>query len=128
MGGGTTDLITYRIASIDPLRIEEASVGEGAKIGATTVDREWWRFCQEKFGAAFDNVPPKLRATGSKMMVEFEDLKQRFQGTHVQKQDKEMFVTLRMADIDMSDPEVQSHWDEDEDNIRFTRSVTLPQD
>lgn len=39
MGGGTVDLISYRVASINPTVIEEATVGSGAQCGGSFVDR-----------------------------------------------------------------------------------------
>src|SRR3954462_5521354 len=39
-GGGTVDLISYKITQVQPtFRIEEAAIGSGDKCGATYVDR-----------------------------------------------------------------------------------------
>lgn len=39
-GGGTVDLISYKITQIQPtFRIEEAAIGSGDKCGATYVDK-----------------------------------------------------------------------------------------
>jgi hypothetical protein len=38
-GGGTVDLITYVVQSIEPFRLEEATVGAGDKCGATLLTK-----------------------------------------------------------------------------------------
>ena len=40
-GGGTVDLITYRIVGIDPLRIEELVAGDGDRCGSIFLDRQF---------------------------------------------------------------------------------------
>ena len=39
MGGGTVDLIAYRVAGLQPLVVEDATVGNGDLCGGTCVDR-----------------------------------------------------------------------------------------
>lgn len=39
-GGGTVDLISYKITRVDPyLEVEEAAVGSGDKCGASYIDK-----------------------------------------------------------------------------------------
>lgn len=52
MGGGTVDLITYRVSSIDPTKIEEATVGNGAQCGGSFVDRAFFRWLELRLGTA----------------------------------------------------------------------------
>lgn len=50
MGGGTIDLISYRIAATRPTRIEEATVGGGAQCGGSFVDRAFIRWLGQLLG------------------------------------------------------------------------------
>lgn len=50
MGGGTVDLITYRITAIQPTVIEEASVGNGAQCGGSFVDRAFLHWLERRLG------------------------------------------------------------------------------
>ncbi|KAL9032255.1 MAG: hypothetical protein Q9180_006605 [Flavoplaca navasiana] len=50
-GGGTVDLITYRITALRPsLRIAEVAKGEGGMCGSTMLDRSFASFLRDKFG------------------------------------------------------------------------------
>jgi hypothetical protein len=41
-GGGTVDLISYKITQTKPtFRVEEAAVGSGDKCGASYIDKVW---------------------------------------------------------------------------------------
>lgn len=40
-GGGTVDLITYKITELTPLKIEESVVGSGGLCGSTYLNRRW---------------------------------------------------------------------------------------
>jgi hypothetical protein len=61
-----------------------------------------------------------MRASGSKMMAEFEKIKQEFLGTHHGQQELALAVPLRMKKVDMSDENVKQHYDEDEGSILFS--------
>jgi hypothetical protein len=81
MGGGTVDLIAYRVAGIEPTSVEEATIGTGHQCGGTFVDRGFLKWLEGKVGVdqfikvarcrAADlsrtSLPPKL----SKMVQEF---------------------------------------------------------
>lgn len=93
---------------------------DSAKAGASSIDRNFWKFCAETFGVAFTEVPLRQRATGSKMMADFETIKQEFLGVDAPNQETALFVRLRMKKADMEDPNVRCHYDEDEGLIRFS--------
>lgn len=50
MGGGTVDLISYRVAELQPTVVEEATVGNGDQCGATFVDRAFIQWLEDKLG------------------------------------------------------------------------------
>lgn len=49
-GGGTVDLITYTISSLQPLQLQEVAVGTGALCGAVYLDRRFEDFVADKIG------------------------------------------------------------------------------
>ena len=50
-GGGTVDLITYKITSLKPiLKLAEASPGSGSLCGASFLNRGFQNFLEEKLG------------------------------------------------------------------------------
>ncbi|KAI4660944.1 uncharacterized protein J4E79_005512 [Alternaria viburni] len=51
MGGGTVDLIAYRVSSVNPTAIEEATVGNGAQCGGSFVDRNFLHFLENRLGS-----------------------------------------------------------------------------
>jgi molecular chaperone DnaK (HSP70) len=50
MGGGTVDLISYRVASLQPTMISEATVGSGAQCGGSFIDREFLKWLEHRLG------------------------------------------------------------------------------
>ncbi|RYN41192.1 hypothetical protein AA0112_g2169 [Alternaria arborescens] len=50
MGGGTVDLISYRVTGLGPTVIEEASVGGGDQCGGSFVDRAFLRWLERRLG------------------------------------------------------------------------------
>jgi hypothetical protein len=50
MGGGTVDLISYRVASLQPTLVEEATVGNGDQCGSTFIDRAFIEWLEAKLG------------------------------------------------------------------------------
>jgi hypothetical protein len=52
MGGGTVDLISYRVAELEPTILEEATVGSGDQCGGTFVDRGFLRWLERRLGTA----------------------------------------------------------------------------
>jgi hypothetical protein len=50
MGGGTIDLISYKIAGLDPITLEEATVGNGDQCGGSFVDRAFLKWLERRLG------------------------------------------------------------------------------
>lgn len=44
-GGGTVDLITYKVTKLSPLVVEESVVGSGGLCGSTYLNRRYVRMC-----------------------------------------------------------------------------------
>ncbi|KAJ4361747.1 hypothetical protein N0V83_010687 [Neocucurbitaria cava] len=51
MGGGTVDLISYRVAELQPTVVEEATVGTGDQCGGSFIDRAFLRWLERRLGA-----------------------------------------------------------------------------
>ncbi|EPS39914.1 hypothetical protein H072_6309 [Dactylellina haptotyla CBS 200.50] len=78
-GGGTVDITTYTITRTYPqIGFEEICAGAGGKCGSTYIDRNFHKLMVERFGSSFQNVLPKRKAPGSKLMRSFEKAKQSF--------------------------------------------------
>ena len=52
MGGGTVDLISYRIAELEPTLLEEATIGSGDKCGGSFVERGFLKWLERRLGTA----------------------------------------------------------------------------
>jgi hypothetical protein len=52
MGGGTVDLISYRVAELEPTILEEATVGSGDKCGGSFVERGFLKWLERRLGSA----------------------------------------------------------------------------
>lgn len=87
-GGGTVDLVSYRIDSVEPLSITRVGQLAGSQCGATFIDREFLIWCSEKldnmgtFDADFGTgghfvMHPKVRI----LLERFEIHKHSFEGT-----------------------------------------------
>ncbi|KAK8190988.1 hsp70-like protein [Phyllosticta capitalensis] len=77
-GGGTVDITTYRIVSVQPLQFEELCVGIGGKCGSTSIDRHFNNWMKRTFGLAYTRLPQKRRGPGSPFMNSFEIAKKSF--------------------------------------------------
>ncbi|RPA76413.1 hypothetical protein BJ508DRAFT_331183 [Ascobolus immersus RN42] len=62
-GGGTVDLISYRIAALSPkLQLDECAVGTGALCGAVYLDRRFEEFVVERIGkSVFDGMSMRAK-------------------------------------------------------------------
>lgn len=49
-GGGTVDLITYKIESLHPLKVREAAIGTGDLCGSTFIDQNFANYFEECMG------------------------------------------------------------------------------
>ncbi|KAH7396593.1 Hsp70 family protein [Phaeosphaeria sp. MPI-PUGE-AT-0046c] len=50
MGGGTVDLVSYRIAGLDPTALEEATIGNGDQCGGSFVERGFLKWLERRLG------------------------------------------------------------------------------
>ncbi|KEF59307.1 uncharacterized protein A1O9_04151 [Exophiala aquamarina CBS 119918] len=117
-GGGTLDLITYRILKTDPLQLEEACIGEGGKCGATWIDRNLHKLMQERFATAFTSLPSTKTGAQSIFMETFEGIKRDFNGNNGEERVYEL--PLKMKRLDEDDPEMAEIYDFEEDLVRIT--------
>ncbi|EMF08039.1 actin-like ATPase domain-containing protein [Sphaerulina musiva SO2202] len=109
-GGGTVDITTYEISSIDPkLTFKEHLVGTGGKCGSTYIDREFIKWMTEKFGSAYTDLKWELRGPASRLMKEFESYKRDFGKSD----DAAMYAELPIALKDAP----ESAWYDELDNI-----------
>ncbi|KAL8400786.1 hypothetical protein RB594_000976 [Gaeumannomyces avenae] len=90
-GGGTVDLISYKITQVSPaFHVEEAAVGSGDKCGATYVEKEFLNWLEEWLGTErFNRIPAEKTRHGSVMINEFEMNKCQFTGS-----DNDMAIRL----------------------------------
>jgi molecular chaperone DnaK (HSP70) len=52
MGGGTVDLLSYRVAKLQPTSVEEVTVGTGDQCGGSFVDRAFLLWLERRLGTA----------------------------------------------------------------------------
>lgn len=50
MGGGTVDLVSYRIAELEPTILEEATIGNGDQCGGSFVERGFLKWLERRLG------------------------------------------------------------------------------
>ncbi|KAF2130413.1 Hsp70 family protein [Dothidotthia symphoricarpi CBS 119687] len=50
MGGGTVDLISYRVSDLEPTTLEEATIGSGDQCGGSFVDRGFMKWLERRLG------------------------------------------------------------------------------
>lgn len=73
-GGGTVDLISYKIVSLDPLRLQEAAPGIGALCGAAFLNLRFEDLIRTRLGAAaFDRLRESLPMLWPAAVKEFEN-------------------------------------------------------
>ncbi|VUC36482.1 unnamed protein product [Clonostachys rosea] len=76
-GGGTVDLITYKVGELDPIQLHEAVTGKGGLCGGIFIDEEFQAICENRLGRRWQS----LSQNGIKdvMKTEWEyDIKQSF--------------------------------------------------
>ncbi|KAH8898759.1 actin-like ATPase domain-containing protein [Thozetella sp. PMI_491] len=81
-GGGTVDLISYKVTQTTPsFRVEEAAVGSGDKCGATYVEKEFLTWLEKWIGEErYNRIPKPKTRHGSPMINTFETAKMQFSG------------------------------------------------
>ncbi|KAF1830154.1 actin-like ATPase domain-containing protein [Decorospora gaudefroyi] len=69
-GGGTVDLISYKIVDLNPLAVEECAVGDGGLCGSVYLDQAFERYIKTIVGESeWNSIKDKSK---KKMMREFE--------------------------------------------------------
>ncbi|KAH7137339.1 hypothetical protein B0J13DRAFT_639687 [Dactylonectria estremocensis] len=58
-GGGTVDLITYAIESVEPIRMREAVEGTGGLCGGIFIDEAFQDLCQNRLGRRWEHLSPR---------------------------------------------------------------------
>ena len=117
IGGGTADAVTYKIVSWEPLKLQEACVGEGAKCGGTSVDRALHALLQQRYGTVFTDLPSTKIGIGSKFMEEFETIKRDYTG---EDPEEEHDLRLKLKGLDPDDKGVKLGYDFDSDEIKIS--------
>ncbi|ORY19539.1 hypothetical protein BCR34DRAFT_609684 [Clohesyomyces aquaticus] len=70
-GGGTVDLISYKVRSVQPLELEECAVGTGDLCGSIFVDTAFEKFIKVKVGdKQYDNIRERWK---TKMLRDFDE-------------------------------------------------------
>ncbi|CAI7577109.1 unnamed protein product [Penicillium viridicatum] len=57
-GGGTVDLISYKITSTDPITMDEAVEGTGALCGGVLIDECFQQLCKNRLGRRWSHLSP----------------------------------------------------------------------
>ncbi|KAH8145140.1 uncharacterized protein LAJ45_10920 [Morchella importuna] len=71
-GGGTVDLITYKVTQLDPLQVEESAVGDGGLCGSTYLNRRFEEYLENRIGAGvMAKIRPEAKASMIKEFDEF---------------------------------------------------------
>ncbi|EWC46244.1 hypothetical protein DRE_04415 [Drechslerella stenobrocha 248] len=85
-GGGTVDLISYKVEQLQPsLGLSEVAVGSGAKCGSTFIDRNLMKLLRRKLGEARYKLLCE-KSNGmvmNKLIAEFEGVKRSFGSSDV---------------------------------------------
>ena len=95
-GGGTVDITTHEVLSVNPLSLKELYRPKGGPWGSTFVDSEFVEWCKTFFGhEMFTRV--RRGSAFLKVLVDWEDQKTRFSGTEA--------VRLTMAGFVQTEPD-----------------------
>ena len=114
LGGGTADIVSYKILKKEPLQLEEICIGVGAKCGGTSCDRALHQLMATKYGAAFESLPATKTGPGSRFMEMWESIKRDFDGEDME---AELVLELKMplkdqgasVDYDFETDEITIH-------------------
>jgi molecular chaperone DnaK (HSP70) len=94
MGGGTVDLISYRVAQLQPTTVEEVTVGNGDQCGGTFVDKAFLQWLERRLGTndfvniagcRSEDIPrTSLSTKAARMLQDFTlEVKSGFSGTEI---------------------------------------------
>jgi hypothetical protein len=114
LGGGTADIVSYKILDKEPLQLEDICIGVGAKCGGTSCDRALHHLMSNKYGAAFKNLPATNIGSGSRFMEMWESNKRDFDG---QDMEAEFVLELKMP-LKGEDAAVDYDFETDEITIK----------
>ncbi|KAF2643572.1 actin-like ATPase domain-containing protein [Massarina eburnea CBS 473.64] len=96
-GGGTVDLISYKICGLDPLQIEECAIGDGGLCGSVYLDQAFERYIKTIVGE--EEYKAIKERDKKKMLQEFElSVKRTYSGD-----DKPYSVDLRGVQDNLDD-------------------------
>ncbi|ROT43734.1 actin-like ATPase domain-containing protein [Sodiomyces alkalinus F11] len=77
-GGGTVDLIAYKILSLKPLKVEESAVGTGGLCGSAFLNYRFEEHCRNRIGQSrFDDMKTKKAKTWQMALRYFEEFVKR---------------------------------------------------
>jgi len=77
-GGGTVDLIAYKIVSLNPIRVEESAVGTGGLCGSAFLNYRFEEHVRNRLGASrFDEMKQKKAKTWQMGLRYFEEFVKR---------------------------------------------------
>jgi len=77
-GGGTVDLIAYKVTQLSPLRVEESAVGTGGLCGSAFLNYRFEDHVRERIGAArYNNMRDKKPKTWNMGLRYFEEFVKR---------------------------------------------------
>ncbi|CAM9194372.1 unnamed protein product [Hapterophycus canaliculatus] len=91
-GGGTVDITTYDIVSVDPLRLAEVSASQGGMWGSTRVDKAFKKWLKDFLGEWFDKI--ENTETLLSMTMTWERMKTEFPG-----QDRTKPLRLSLSEL-----------------------------
>ncbi|KAA8913169.1 hypothetical protein FN846DRAFT_916415 [Sphaerosporella brunnea] len=75
-GGGTVDLVSYKITQLNPLRLDEVVSGTGGRHGSVFLDHGFEQYIRNKLGdAAIDSMKPRCKNEMMRTWVENVKLK-----------------------------------------------------
>ncbi|OQO13037.1 hypothetical protein B0A48_02501 [Cryoendolithus antarcticus] len=77
-GGGTVDLISYKVTSLNPLRVEESAVGSGGLCGSAFLNYRFADYIKARIGPqVFENMKEKKPKTWQMALKYFEEFVKR---------------------------------------------------
>ncbi|KAG7294155.1 hypothetical protein NEMBOFW57_004223 [Staphylotrichum longicolle] len=84
-GGGTVDLITYRVGDLNPIQLHEAVIGSGGLCGGIFIDEKFEAMCKKRLGTQWNS----LSQAGIKEMTKAdweESIKRKYAGQDASKE------------------------------------------
>ncbi|KAI0430720.1 actin-like ATPase domain-containing protein [Xylaria sp. FL1042] len=107
-GGGTVDLISYKIGDLNPIELHEAVIGTGGLCGGIFIDEQFEHLCKQRLGRNWNN----LSQTGIKTIIKGEweyAYKPSFTGTDVEREFPVSIPSEAFSGSDMNDLKRKPH-------------------